>query len=215
MALTRDGLEGEREHFITHPVQVGGESKIAVVVARARANGEMEVEINNARILSLHYTAENLLLDTEILGPIPGLSDLWRMLKTNSAQAKGFRYELEGAASINRGAMGDDAKVTELSKRISVSLHGGKTKTDIDVVVKQGRDTVVYNQLKRSAKALGYGERGLEATKLWVAKALADLAKHKSHKVVYVVPPGVKVPPRIEAWLKSVQIDIVRIIHAK
>ncbi|HEY1081195.1 MAG TPA: hypothetical protein VGE29_02975, partial [Prosthecobacter sp.] len=52
VALTRNGLEGEREHFITHPVQVGGQSQIAVVVARARANGEMEVETGPVRLYS-------------------------------------------------------------------------------------------------------------------------------------------------------------------
>ncbi|HEY1052448.1 MAG TPA: hypothetical protein VGE39_21910 [Prosthecobacter sp.] len=52
VALTRNGLEGEREHFITHPVQVGGQSQIAVVVARARANGEMEVETGLVRLYS-------------------------------------------------------------------------------------------------------------------------------------------------------------------
>ena len=195
-------------------------TKCVLGVAAAVKSGLSPVQIadvlaNHPHILSPAYTAENLLLDTENLGPIPGLSDLWRMLQTGNAQAKGFRYELEGAAAINRGAMGKKIIVTELSKRISVTLDGSETKTDIDVVVRKGRDTVIYNQLKRSAKALGYGARGLEATKLWVSKALAGLAKHKSQKVVYVVPPGVNIPPQIKVWLKSVQIDIVRINHAE
>lgn len=136
------------------------------------------------------------------------------MLKTNSPQAKGFRYELEGAAAINRGAMGKKLAVTQLSKRIRVTLDGNETKTDIDVVVKKGRDTVIYNQLKRSAKALGYGERGLEATQLWVSKALAELKTNDNTRVVYIVPPEVKIPPRIETWLQLEGIQVIKINHA-
>ncbi|MCW0219995.1 MAG: hypothetical protein OJI67_16845, partial [Prosthecobacter sp.] len=44
IARTRMGLDGEREHLLTHPVTINGQTHIAMAVARARADGTLVVE---------------------------------------------------------------------------------------------------------------------------------------------------------------------------
>lgn len=121
---------------------------------------------------------------------IKGLDEAIAMLKTSTTQAKGFRYEIEGAAWLVR----HDHVVEELTKRVSVFLDGATqvTKTDIDVVVKEGT-TLIYYQFKRSVDALGYGEKGLKSTKAWVAKAMKDLDTPDYSRIKYALPNGVSV----------------------
>ena len=90
-------------------------------------------------------------------------------------------------------------------------------KTDIDVVILEGGKNVYY-QFKRSKEALGYGEKGLESTKAWVAKAMKDLSLEipDYSRVRYAVPEGVSIPPQIKSWFDSLgeaTIEIVQIPH--
>lgn len=156
--------------------------------------------------------------DMEELADIPnlkGLEDAIAMLKTTNAQAKGFRYEIEGAAWLAR----NEVEVVELTKRVAVVIENGAqvVKTDIDVVIREGQD-LIYYQFKRSPDALGYGKNGLEATKSWVAKAMKDLELEipDYSRIKYALPEGVSIPPQIKKWFGTLgppSIEIVRIPH--
>jgi len=86
--------------------------------------------------------------------------------------------------------------VPKVSKR--VSKNG---RTDIDVVIRENGN-LVYLQCKRSTDALRYGKQGLDNAMLWVQKAMKDLATQDYSRIKYVVPPGTRIPPRIETWFE-------------
>jgi hypothetical protein len=80
---------------------------------------------------------------------------------------KGFRYEIEGAAQLQRSG---SKHVDEMSEGVSVPWVkgdlGAKTgRTDIDVVVIEDNKRICY-QFKRSAEALG----SLDDVRAWVKK---------------------------------------------
>ena len=168
---------------------------------------------NHANILSAAYTSEKLLLDVKVLGKIPGMDHLWKMLKTNNTNTKGFRYELEGGAWLRRSGN----NVVELSTDVSVALQTGakSVNTDIDVVVLLNNMRIYY-QFKRSRDALRNGKKGLDNAKLWVSKAFKDLGAGATFdQIKYAVPPGVSIPPQISAFLNSLipPIKVERIPH--
>lgn len=174
--------------------------------------------LNNTHLYGTAYKRTNLLKDLGELADVPnlkGLESAISMLKTANVQAKGFRYEIEGAAWLAR----NEKEVVELTKRFSVVLEAGANavKTDIDVVIKEG-GKLVYYQFKRSTDALGYGKNGLEATESWVAKAMKDLELQipDYSRIKYALPEGVTIPPQISKWFDALgppSVEIVRIPH--
>jgi NOL1/NOP2/fmu family ribosome biogenesis protein len=172
--------------------------------------------LNNSHLYGSVYKRTNLLKDLGELADIPNLKGLEQaisMLKAANAQAKGFRYEIEGAAWLAR----NEKEVVELTKRVAVVVEEGAqvVKTDIDVIILEGGKRIYY-QFKRSKEALGYGENGLEATKAWVKKAMADLGVEDLCRVKYALPENVDLPPQIKNWFTNVlddAIEIIRIPH--
>jgi len=174
--------------------------------------------LDNAHLYGSQYKRTNLLKDLGELADIPnlkGLEEAIAMLKASNAQAKGFRYEIEGAAWLAR----NEKQVVELTKRVAVVIEDGVqvVKTDIDVVIREGNN-LIYYQFKRSKNALGYGVKGLETTKAWVAKAMKDLELEipDYSRIKYALPEGVSLPPQIKKWFDSLgqpSIEIVRIPH--
>jgi hypothetical protein len=144
------------------------------------------------------------------LAGVPGLDRLFKMMKTGNPQALGFRFEFEAAARLFRNeGSGSIDEVVEFSKGIAT----GVGKTDIDVVVKIGGQTV-HLQCKRSTAALGYGQKGLNRAQAWVAKALENLdAGEDFGRVRYIVPDNVTIPPRIEEWFELYGVDIMYVPH--
>jgi hypothetical protein len=176
----------------------------------------LKTGLDNTYLYGSQYKRTNLLKDLGDLVDTPnlkGLEDAITMLKTNNAQAKGFRYEIEGAAWLARNGK----EVVEFTKRVSVVMEAGAdaVKTDIDVVVKEG-GKLVYYQFKRSTKALGYGEDGLKATKAWIRKAMKDLETEDFSRIKYALPAGVTLPPQIASFFSDVlenAVEIVRVPH--
>ena len=142
---------------------------------------------------------------------VQGLAEAVEMLKVANAQAKGFRYEVEGAAWLLRN--GHD--VVRLTKKVAVDLG----RTDIDVVVRDGAE-IVYYQMKRSRNAFISGSRNvdeaLDKAKAWVAKALADLPPGADYNNIrYATDASVTVPQKILDWFSCLNPSIIveRIPH--
>jgi hypothetical protein len=155
------------------------------------------------------FARDNLLQDLGELGDVKGLEELVLMLKTGNKQAKGFRYELEGAAWLMR--RGDD--VFELSKKVSVVVTDGAdvVRTDIDVVVREGGQFIYY-QFKRSKEALGT----LNETKAWVAKAQKALGVPAGNysPVKYALPNGASdLTATVKSWFEKVGVETISIPH--
>jgi len=90
-----------------------------------------------------------------------------------------------------------------------------EVKTDIDVLISEGQN-LIYYQFKRSKEALGYGKNGLDATKAWVKKAMADLDTEDYSRIKYALPEDVDLPPQIAEWFSDVlehAIEVIRIPH--
>lgn len=191
---------------------------LAKVANKGIAPFTLKRVLDNPSLYGSAYKRTNLLKDLGELADIPnlkGLEEAIAMLKATNAQAKGFRYEIEGAAWLAR----NEKEVVELTKRVAVVIENGAqvVKTDIDVVIREGNN-LIYYQFKRSKEALGYGENGLKATKAWVAKAMKDLELEipDYSRIKYALPEGVTLPPQIKKWFDSLgqpSIEIVRIPH--
>ncbi|MCW0220623.1 MAG: hypothetical protein OJI67_20015 [Prosthecobacter sp.] len=189
---------------------------LAKIASKGISPEAVKLALNNTHLFGSQYKRAHLLSDLGELAAMPaikGLDDAVAMLKTPTAQAKGFRYEVEGAAWLVR----NDKEVVELTKRVSVVLETGANavKTDIDVVVREG-GSLVYYQFKRSSDAFRYGEAGLQGAQAWVKKALKDLGPDADYsKIKYAVPDEVGVPPRIQEWFNSLDpiIEVLRIPH--
>ncbi len=182
---------------------------LAKVANKAIAPFALRRILDNTYLYGSHYKRTNLLKDLGELADIPnlkGFEEAIAMLKTANAQAKGFRYEIEGAAWLAR----NEKEVVELTKRVAVVIEEGAqlVKTDIDVIVLEGGKPIYY-QLKRSKEALGYGEKGLESSKAWVKKAMADLEVEDLSRVKYALPENVDLPPRIKNWFTNVLDDAI------
>lgn len=112
-----------------------------------------------------------MLKDLGELADVPGLDDALKMLKIDHPNVKGFRYEIEGAASLRRGG----ENVSSITERISViwndieeigfeKLYGKNT--DIDVVTGTAGN-FVFHQFKSTAGSMN----SLKKVKAWCEKA--------------------------------------------
>jgi hypothetical protein len=163
--------------------------------------------LNNSHLYGSAYKRTNLLKDLGELADIPnlkGLEEAISMLKATNAQAKGFRYEIEGAAWLVR----NNHNVIELTRRVSVDWKrwflGSKTgRTDIDVIVEEGGVLLCY-QFKRSVEAL----KSLDMNKAWVKKVLKEFKDEENYsRIRYALPNGVNdLTPSIKGWFEAVGI---------
>lgn len=143
------------------------------------------------------YTQADILIDLGKVADAEGFTRLANSLKNTGITNKGFLYELQVAAHY--ADQGTNA-TTVVSKYVKATET--LTSTDIDLIIDG-----VYYQVKRSANAFGYGKAGLQKTKAWVAKAIADGAQ----TVKYVTQPRVMIPPKVAAWLAKKGIEIIRV----
>jgi hypothetical protein len=180
---------------------------LAKVAKKGIAPFSLKRILDNPHLYGTAYKRTNLLKDLGELADIPnlkGLDDAIAMLKATNSQAKGFRYEIEGAAWLVR----NNHNVVELTRRVSVDwdrwLLGSKTgKTDIDVIVEEGGELICY-QFKRSAEAL----KSLEMNKAWVTKVLKEFKDEGNYsRIRYALPNGIDdLTPVIKEWFESVGI---------
>ncbi len=178
---------------------------LAKVANKGIAPFSLKRILDNPHLYGSAYKRTNLLKDLGELAEVPGMNLLVDALK--SANNKGFRYELEGAAWLKRSG-----KIVE---RLTKQIDG----TDIDVVVLEGTN-LIYYQFKRSNKAFYSGSKNTaEALKLaqaWVAKAMRNLGEEATYaQIRYATDASVTVPRKILDWFNSLDPVIVveRIPH--
>lgn len=91
--------------------------------------------------------------------------------------------------------------------------YGRKTgRTDIDVVVRDGGNNLIYYQFKRSQEAL----KSLRECQAWVEKAMRDLALDPPDysRVIYALPGGRgNVGSEILDWFDELGIAVKTIAH--
>lgn len=169
--------------------------------------------LNNPNIFGSAYKQADLLMDLDVLavGQVEGLASALKLLKSTNrgaAQTLGFRYEIEGAAFLARGGH----EVVEITSRIAppipaeelARLGATTSRTDIDVVVREGQELVFY-QFKRTPGSLN----SLPDVKRWVEKAKAQLDASDYSQIVYALPNGISdVTPKIKDWFTDTSINI-------
>lgn len=168
----------------------------------------MKRVLENENILGTTYRQADLLADLGKVDQIPGFDKLVNALKIETVQAKGFRYELEVAVALG----GNGGGVQALGQAAQIPGFVPPRFTDIDVLA----GGIAY-QAKRSADAVGYGKKGLESARKWVAAVLPRVGNDPS-RVKYAIPDGVDVPPQVAEFLRNFKpspIQVVRIAHAK
>jgi len=139
------------------------------------------------------YRHDQLLIDMGEVADVTGFDGLIASLGRNNPNgAKGFRYELEVAASFKRGGQ----TVEELGKKIP--LAGKANPSDIDVLA----DGVAYNAKISRGAFKKPSAKALEKAENYVAAALEAVGNDPS-KVKYVVPDGVRAPSKVRRFLET------------
>ena len=184
---------------------------LAKVVNKGIDPVTIKIALDNTHLFGTQYKRVNLLKDLGELANVKGLDEAAAMLKAVNAQAKGFRYEIEGAAWLARNGK----EVVELTKRVAVVLEEGAdvVRTDIDIVILEAGKRIYY-QLKRSRSAFVGGTRNIDEalgkTQAWVAKAFKDLGDGATHEQIrYATDAAVTVPQKILDWFGSLNPNII------
>jgi hypothetical protein len=163
--------------------------------------------LNNSHLYGSAYKRTNLLKDMGELADIPGLESAIKMLKINHRNVTGFRYEIEGAATLKRGG----ETIYSITENVSViwddiaeiiGSFGKKFghKTDIDVITGVYPD-LVYRQFKSTAAAM----KSPKKVAAWCEKArkarlndVGDYAGLEFHLPPDEIP---KISKSVKSWL--------------
>lgn len=133
---------------------------LAKVANKGIAPFSLKRVLDNPHLYGSVYKRTHLLKDLGEIAEVPGLESAIKMLKINHRNVKGFRYEIEGAASLKRGGETIHAiteKVNVIWDDIAeiIGSFGANfgSKTDIDVITELN-GVFTYRQFKSTAAAM-------------------------------------------------------------
>ncbi len=168
--------------------------------------------MNNKHLYGIAYKRTHLLKDMGVLSEVPGMESAIKMLKINHRNVKGFRYEIEGAASLSR----TEVVIHSISEKVSVlwddlvEMGFGRIfgrKTDIDVITELN-GVLTFRQFKSTAAAM----KSPKKVAAWCEKARKargnGLGNYEG--LIFHLPPDEipKIAKSVKKWLDDRNIPI-------
>jgi hypothetical protein len=188
---------------------------LAKVVNKGISPFNLKRVLDNPHLYGATYKRTNILKDLGHLANVEGIELASKMLQATHPNAKGFRYEIEGAASLGR----DGEIIKSITEQVSVvwddieeigfgALHGFKT--DIDVITGTPGN-LVYRQFKSSADSM----KSPTKVAAWCEKArkARDNLGGDYQGLMFHLPPDEipKIAKSVRKWLDDRSIPIIPI----